>query len=94
MIDCIRTYRLQHKLGESFGFSQWHYDTRNALLVEVVDDSGASGWGECYGPATVTKNAIDTFYAPLQHLMTMIPGCQETWIRVMMNIRGFVRSFR
>jgi D-galactarolactone cycloisomerase len=65
MIECIKTYRLQHKLEESFGFSQWHYDTRNALLVEMIDDSGASGWGECYGPATVTQNAIDTFYAPL-----------------------------
>lgn len=65
MIESIRTYRLQHKLEESFGFSQWHYDTRNALLVEIIDRSGASGWGECYGPATVTQNAIDTFYAPL-----------------------------
>jgi len=65
MIHSIKTYRLQHKLAESFGFSQWHYDTRNALLVEVVDHSGASGWGESYGPATVTQCAIDTVYAPL-----------------------------
>lgn len=65
MITCIRTYRLQHKLEESFGFSQWHYDIRNALLVELVDDSGASGWGECYGPAEVTQCGINSFYAPL-----------------------------
>ncbi len=65
MIECIRTYRLQHKLEESFGFSQWHYDTRNALLVEIVDDSGAVGWGECYGPAEVTQSGISSFYAPL-----------------------------
>jgi len=65
MIECIRTYRLLHKLEESFGFSQWHYDTRQALLVEVVDDSGAIGWGECYGPAEVTQSAISSFYAPL-----------------------------
>ncbi|MCF7848152.1 MAG: mandelate racemase/muconate lactonizing enzyme family protein [Kiritimatiellales bacterium] len=65
MIECIKTYRLQHKLEESFGFSQWHYDTRNALLIEVVDDSGASGWGECYGPAEVTQSAVGSFYAPL-----------------------------
>ncbi|MFD2257265.1 mandelate racemase/muconate lactonizing enzyme family protein [Luteolibacter algae] len=65
MIRSIRTYRLQHKLEESFGFSQWHYDTRNALLVEIVDDSGAIGWGECYGPAEVTQSAIQSFYAPL-----------------------------
>lgn len=75
MIESIKTYRLQHKLEEPFGFSQWHYDTRNALLVEIVDDSGASGWGECYGPATVTQNAIDTFYAPL--LMGWDALCNE-----------------
>ncbi len=65
MIECIRTYRLQHALEEPFGFSQWHYDTRSALLVEVVDGSGAVGWGECYGPAEVTQCAIASFYAPL-----------------------------
>jgi len=65
MIQCIRTYRLQHKLDEPFGFSQWHYDTRSALLVEVIDDSGASGWGECYGPAEVTQSSLSSFYAPL-----------------------------
>lgn len=65
MIESIKTHRLQHKLEESFGFSQWHYDTRNALLVEVIDDSGAVGWGECYGPAEVTQAAINSFYAPL-----------------------------
>ena len=39
MIQLIRTYRLQHKLEESFGFSQWHYDTRHALLVEIMEDA-------------------------------------------------------
>jgi len=65
MIESIKTYHLRHQLEESFGFSQWRYDQRNALLVEIIDDSGAVGWGECYGPATVTQSAIDTFYAPL-----------------------------
>jgi D-galactarolactone cycloisomerase len=65
MIHSIKTHRLQHKLETSLGFSQWHYDERSALIVEITDSSGAVGWGECYGPATVTQNAIDTFYAPL-----------------------------
>jgi D-galactarolactone cycloisomerase len=65
MIECIRTYRLLHKLQEPFGFSQWYYDTRSALLIEIVDDSGAIGWGECYGPAEVTQSAVNSFYAPL-----------------------------
>jgi len=65
MIERIRTFRLQHELETAFGFSQWRYDSRSALLVEVVDDSGASGWGECYGPAEVTQSAVSSFYAPL-----------------------------
>lgn len=65
MIESVKTYRLRHELEEPFGFSQWHYSTRGALLVEVVDDSGQIGWGESYGPAEVTQSAIHSFYAPL-----------------------------
>ena len=65
MIERIRTYLLEHKLDEPIGFSQWYYSKRNALLIEVVDSSGASGWGECYGPAGVTQTAVEQFYAPI-----------------------------
>ncbi len=75
MIDCIRTYRLQSKLEKPFGFSQWQYSTRHALLVEVIDSSGTSGWGECYGPAEVTQSAIHSFYASL--LIGWDPLCNE-----------------
>ncbi len=64
-IESIKTYLLEHKLDEPFGFSQWYYPKRNGLLVEITTDSGATGWGECYGPAAVTQSAISTFYAPL-----------------------------
>jgi D-galactarolactone cycloisomerase len=64
-VKTIRTYLLEHQLEQPFGFSQWYYSKRNALLVEVVSDAGESGWGECYGPAAVTQAAIGTFYAPL-----------------------------
>ena len=65
MIQAIRTYHLHCKLDQPFGFSQWTYDQRNNLIVEVIDDSGAVGWGECYGPSTVTQSGIHSFYAPL-----------------------------
>ena len=63
-IQCIRTHHLRCRLDEPFGFSQWSYDQRNALLVEVIADSGESGWGECYGPAEVIQAAVTSFYAP------------------------------
>ena len=65
VIESIKTYLLEHALDEPFGFSQWYYAKRNQLLVEITTDSGATGWGECYGPAAVTQAAIDSFYAPL-----------------------------
>ncbi|MGJ8724103.1 MAG: mandelate racemase/muconate lactonizing enzyme family protein [Roseibacillus sp.] len=64
-ITAIRTYRLQHELEEPFGFSQWFYDKRNALLVEIEDSDGNVGWGECYGPSEVTQSGLHSFYAPL-----------------------------
>ena len=63
-IQCIRTYLLEHLLQEPFGFSQWAYADRHALLVEIVTADGLSGWGECYGPAAVNQAAVGRFYAP------------------------------
>jgi len=63
-IDCIRTHHLRDTLAQPFGFSQWFYNTRNTLWVEIVADDGTTGWGECYGPAEVYQAAIASFYAP------------------------------
>lgn len=63
-IKCIRTHHVRCQLQQPFGFSQWSYDQRNVLLIEVIDESGLSGWGECYGPADVIQGAVEKFYAP------------------------------
>ena len=63
-IDCIRTYHLRCELEDPFGYSQLTFTHRNALLVEVVADSGESGWGECYGPSEVIQSAITACYGP------------------------------
>lgn len=63
-IKSINTYHIRCKLEKPFGFSQWSYDQRNVLLVEITTDTGVSGWGECYGPADVIQGAIEHFYAP------------------------------
>ncbi|MDO7085184.1 mandelate racemase/muconate lactonizing enzyme family protein [Pseudocolwellia sp. AS88] len=63
-IECIRTHHIRCELKEAFGFSQWFYNQRNVLLIEVIADDGTSGWGECYGPADVTQAAVEKFYAP------------------------------
>ena len=64
-IKNINTYHLQHKLKEPFGFSQWWYQSRAVMLIEIETDSGVSGWGEAYGPAAVTKAIVDHYFKPL-----------------------------
>lgn len=63
-IECIRTHHLRCHLKRPFGFSQWSYDQRNVLIIEVISDAGVSGWGECYGPADVIQSAVENYYAP------------------------------
>ncbi|MDO6710663.1 mandelate racemase/muconate lactonizing enzyme family protein [Aliiglaciecola sp. 2_MG-2023] len=62
-IKCIRTHHVRCNLDNPFGFSQWYYDQRNVLIVEIIADNGVTGWGECYGPAAVIEAAIEKFYA-------------------------------
>jgi len=64
-IECIRTYHLRHDLEEPFSYSQLTFRSRNSMLIEVIADSGISGWGDCYGPAEVSQAAVTSYYAPL-----------------------------
>ncbi|TRX57994.1 mandelate racemase/muconate lactonizing enzyme family protein [Thalassomonas sp. M1454] len=63
-IKCIKTHLVRCDLKQPFGFSQWSYDHRCVLIVEVITDTGVSGWGECYGPAEVIQTAVEKFYSP------------------------------
>ncbi|MFZ5829351.1 MAG: mandelate racemase/muconate lactonizing enzyme family protein, partial [Planctomycetota bacterium] len=89
-IDCIRTHHLACKLHQPFGFSQWYYDQRHVLLVEVVTDEGATGWGECYGPAAVIEAAVAEFYAP--RMLGCDPsGVDALWHRMWRASLDFAR---
>lgn len=63
-IQRIKTHHVRCHLKQPFGFSQWSYDQRNVLLIEVIADNGQSGWGECYGPADVIQACVEKFYGP------------------------------
>lgn len=56
----IQTHLLCSRLKKPFGFSQFYYEERENLLVEVKAEDGTTGWGECYGPAKPTAEAIKT----------------------------------
>jgi D-galactarolactone cycloisomerase len=63
-IACIRTYHLRCKLPEVLASPQERFDHRTALLVQIVADSGAEGWGECAGPPEIGQPTIQAFYGP------------------------------
>lgn len=41
-----------------------YYKTKGALVVEIVTDEGIVGWGDCYGPAAVSRSIIESLYRP------------------------------
>ncbi len=64
-IAAVETFVLRHPLQEPFGFSQWWYDARAAMLVRVTADDGVVGWGEAYGPPEPTAAIVAHVLAPL-----------------------------
>ena len=60
-IQDIHVHVLEASLTQPFAYSQAWYDTRAALLVEVVTDDGLVGWGECYGPARLNAAVVEGF---------------------------------
>lgn len=57
-ITSVKTHVLQARLSEPFAYARAWYDTRMAMLVEIETDSGLVGWGECYGPASMTEAVV------------------------------------
>ena len=64
-ISEVRTHHLRAQLDEPFRFSQFTYTAREAMLVEIRTDDGLTGWGEAYGPAPLSKAAVEKFFAPM-----------------------------
>ena len=67
IITDVRTYVVSQELsgGQSFAYSQYWYNQRTILLVEIITDDGIFGWGEAFGPAFVNKSIIETVYKPI-----------------------------
>src|SRR5256885_4611086 len=60
----VRTHVLEAALAEPFAYSQAWYERRGAMLVEIEAEDGTTGWGEAFGPATLTAPIVG-FYRPL-----------------------------
>jgi D-galactarolactone cycloisomerase len=63
-IASIRLYHLSAPLPETIGNALIFFDRRETLLVEVVDSSGLSGWGETWAAPAPAAAMIETQLAP------------------------------
>jgi D-galactarolactone cycloisomerase len=57
----VRAHVLEAPLAQPFSYSRARYATRAATIVEITTDDGLTGWGECYGPASLTAAAVRAF---------------------------------
>lgn len=64
-ISDVKVHVMQAELKEPFGFSQWWFHKRGAMIVEVITDEGLVGWGEAYGPPEATGAIVEKLYKPL-----------------------------
>ena len=66
-IERIETLAYQAPISQPFGFSQWWFTKRSALLVRVVAEDGTDGWGEVFAHVepTVYGAVIGKVLAPV-----------------------------
>ena len=55
------THLLEAPLEETFSWSFNTTSTRSSCVVEIVTDSGLTGWGECFGPAVLNAAVVGAF---------------------------------
>jgi D-galactarolactone cycloisomerase len=64
-IAVVKAHVLEAKLAQPFGWSFNSTDVRASCLVEIVTESGVTGWGECYGPARLNAAVVQAMRAQL-----------------------------
>ena len=92
-IQKIETYVLRVDLSEreAFAYSQFWYDYRSAMVVEIECGDGTVGYGEAFGPPFVNAATIDTVYAPL--LLGRDPLDRDTlWLEMYNKLRDHGRK--
>lgn len=57
----LRTHVLEAPLQQPFSWSVNRTTVRAACIVEIVTDTGVTGWGECFGPARPNAAVVEAF---------------------------------
>lgn len=64
-ITDVITHQLLVEVDEPFTSSRgWIYKTKGALVLEIRTDEGITGWGDCYGPAAVSRSIVESLLKP------------------------------
>lgn len=79
-IERVATHVLEANLQQPFAWSSDSTTIRRACIVEVVTDSGVTGWGECFGPAGLNAAVVNAF---ARELVGLDPRRTE-WIWAML----------
>lgn len=85
----IRGYRLRCALSEPIGNAVTFFDTKEALLVEVVTDEGITGWGEAWSSPITASAYIRERLAPL--VLGQDPTATGRLWRLMAGTAGYDR---
>ena len=65
IIKSVKCHVVSAPIARPFTSSRgWLYKTRGSCIVEIETADGVVGWGECYGPAHVSRSFIDTQFGP------------------------------
>jgi D-galactarolactone cycloisomerase len=80
----IHGYELSFTLPEPIGNSLGYFDRRSALVVQVVTDTGHSGWGETSAPQKPAAAFIRSQLAPLllgqpAAAIGVVTACEIAW---------------
>jgi D-galactarolactone cycloisomerase len=57
----LRTHVLEAPLKQPFGWSIDRTTVRKSCIVEIITDTGLTGWGECFGPARPNAAVVQAF---------------------------------
>jgi len=88
-ISEIHGYHLRCALGEPIGNAVTFFDTKEALLVEVVTDAGVTGWGEAWSSPVTAAAYIRHRLAPL--VLGQDPTATGRLWRMMAGTAGYDR---
>ena len=85
----IRGYHLRCMLGEPIGNAVTFFDSKEALLVEVMTDAGVAGWGEAWSSPITAAAYIRQRLAPL--VLGQDPTATGRLWRTMAGTAGYDR---